>query len=441
MLRDIRGHALTGATAKALPHYEAAVRQLNLFIGDPVATVDKAIAEAPDFVMASALRAWLHLRGTEPAGISIARGALELAHGLPATAQEMGHLAAIGHLVEGRWRAASQVLEDVTIECPRDLLALQVGHQTDFFRGDSRMLRDRIARALPAWSPQVPGYHVLLGMKAFGLEETGEYAAAERAGRRAVDLEPRDAWAQHAVAHVMEMQCRHRDGIAWMMGNADGWSEENFFARHNWWHVALYHLDLGEADEALSLFDGPIYGEHSRVVLDMIDASAMLWRLNLRGVEVGDRWRPLVKAWEPLADAGNYAFNDAHAPMAFIGGGRHDLVARVLDAQKLTMRYEGDNATFTREVGHPVVRALKAFGERRYAECTELLRAVRNIAHRFGGSHAQRDVIDLTLIEAALRSGQGALAAALAAERTAMRPQSPLGRLFMARAAQLKRAA
>src|SRR5262249_30101084 len=303
MLRDIRGHALTGATAKALPHYEAAVRQLNLFIGDPVATVDKAIAEAPDFVMASALRAWLHLRGTEPAGISIARAALAMTKGLPATAQEMGHLAAIGHLVEGRWRAASQVLEDIAIECPRDLLALQVGHQTDFFRGDARMLRDRIARALPAWSPDLPGYHAVLGMHAFGLEETGHYPAAERAGRRAVDLEPRDSWAQHAVAHVMEMQCRHRDGIAWMMGNAHDWSPESFFAVHNWWHVALYHLDLGEADEALALYDGPIYGARSRASMDMVDAPALLRRRHLPRGNRGARLQPPAAAPEPPARA------------------------------------------------------------------------------------------------------------------------------------------
>src|SRR5436309_457026 len=101
MLRDIRGHVLSGATAKSLPHYEAAVRQLNLFIDDPVASVDKAIAESPHFTMAYALRAWLHLLGTEPAGLAIARGALELTQGLPATAQELGHLAAIRHLVEG----------------------------------------------------------------------------------------------------------------------------------------------------------------------------------------------------------------------------------------------------------------------------------------------------------------------------------------------------
>src|SRR5262245_39419 len=126
MLQDSRGHALSGATAASVEHYEAATRQLNLYIGDPVATVDKAIAESPDFVMAHALNAWLHLLGTEPAGLAVARTALETAQRLPATEREQGHLAAIGHLVDGRWRAASHVLENVTIEYPRDLLALQV---------------------------------------------------------------------------------------------------------------------------------------------------------------------------------------------------------------------------------------------------------------------------------------------------------------------------
>ena len=441
MLDDIRGHALSGATATSLPHFETAVRELNLFINDPVATVDKAIAESPDFVMAHALKAWLLLLGTEPAALPLARATLTTARALPANPREQGHLAAIGHLVEGHWRSASRVLEDVPIDHPRDLLALQAGHQIDFFRGDARMLRDRIARARPAWSPDVPGYHAVLGMHAFGLEETGEYAEAERLGRRAVSMEARDGWAQHAVAHVMEMQGRHSDGIAWMAANAVGWAHQSFFAVHNWWHVALYHLDLGEIDEALALFDGPIYGSRSRVILDMIDASAMLWRLSLRGVDVGNRWQAVADAWEPVAEAGLYAFNDVHAVMAFVGAGRPDWVERVLDAQLAATNEDGDNAFFTCEVGHSVARALQAFGEKRYTDCVRLLREVRNIAYRFGGSHAQRDVIDLTLIEAALRSGRAAMAKALAAERAAVRPKSPLARLFVNRAAELQRAA
>lgn len=441
MLKDCRGHQLSGATDQSLPHYEAALRELNLFINDPVASVDKAIAESPDFVMAHALRAWLHLLGTEPAGVAVARASRDAAWTLPATAQEQGHLNAINHLIEGRWHQAAQVMEDVAIENPHDLLALQVDHQLDFFRGEARMLRDRIARALPAWSNSVPGYHVMLGMHAFGLEETGDYIAAEVAGRTAVALNPRDSWAQHAVAHVMEMQGRQQEGITWMSGNTDGWSRDSFFAVHNWWHVALYHLDLGQTDEALKLFDGPIYGAKSRVTLEMIDASAMLWRMHLRGVDVGDRWQAVADAWEPVKDAGLYAFNDAHAAMAFVGAGREQALAGVIDAQKEAMQRDDDNAVFTRKVGHPVVLAIKAFGDGNYAETLWRVRDVRNIAHRFGGSHAQRDVLDLTLIEAALRSGQRPVATALASERLATRPKSPLSRLFVRRAAEMKQAA
>ncbi len=184
----------------------------------------------------------------------------------------------------------------------------------------------------------------------------------------------------------------------------------------------------------LALFDGPIYGSRSHVVLDMVDASSLLWRPFLRGIDVGDRWNDLARNWEPVAAAGNYAFNDAHAMMAFVGAGRAELASAVLDAQIGAMKDGGDNALFTREVGHPAAQAIRAFGDGDYAATARLLRPIRNIAHRFGGSHAQRDVLDLTLIEAAFRSGQKALAAALAAERIEAKPANPLARLFVNRA-------
>jgi len=189
---------------------------------------------------------------------------------------------------------------------------------------------------------------------------------------------------------------------------------------HNWWHLALYHLALDEVDEVLALFDGPIYGKSSGVVLEMIDASALLWRLHLRGIDVGGRWETLADNWAPVATARNYAFNDMHAMMAFVGAGRSRTTEAVLEAQRAAMEGADDNAAFTREVGHPATRAIKAFGDGNYAETIRLLRPVRSYAHRFGGSHAQRDVIDLTLIEAARRAGLDRLAAALLAERAGL---------------------
>jgi hypothetical protein len=424
-MKNSVGYDLSGANGQGLDALEQGLHELRCYIGDPVASVERALAASPELVMGHVLKAYLHLLGTEPAGLPVARAAHEAALALPANDRERRHLQAIGLLTDGRWREAGRALEDLSAEYPRDGLALQAGHSIDFFTGDSRMLRDRIARALPSWSRGTTGYHAVLGMYAFGLEETADYVRAEAAGRQSVELEPRDTWGQHAVAHVLEMQDRRREGIAWMRGNVEGWSRDSFLSVHNWWHLALFHLGLGEIDEVLSLYDGPIYGKASPIILEMIDASAMLWRLHLRGVDVGNRWEAVADQWTPVATAGNYAFNDVHAMMAFVGAGRSQSAGSVLEAQRAAMGGTGDNVDFTREVGYPVARAIKAFGDGNYGETVALLRPIRSYSHRYGGSHAQRDLIDLTLIEAAARAGQEKLAAALRAERAARRHGFP----------------
>jgi hypothetical protein len=243
------------------------------------------------------------------------------------------------------------------------------------------------------------------------------------------------------VAHVLEMQGRQKDGIAWMRGDTAAWSEDSFFKVHNWWHLALYHLDLGEIDQVLALYDGPIYGAPSPVAMDMLDASAMLWRLTLRGIDVGDRWNAVADRWAPMARAGIYAFNDMHAMMAFVGAGRTDLQKAVLESQAAVLKGQGDNVMFTRDVGHAAAKAIKAFGDGDYKQVIELIRPIRNRAARFGGSHAQRDVLDLTLIEAALRAGEHALAKALTAERLEVKPTSPFNRRLADRATGTAKAA
>ena len=436
-MKDAFGLAFSGATEASFSSYCRAVHELQCFIGDPVGSVDSAIAGDPGFVMAHVLKGYLFGLATERDATAVARSCHAAALPLAATTREQAHVAALGDLAGGRWHDAARILEDIAIDNPLDALALQVGHQIDFFTGNARMLRDRIGRALPAWQKGMPGYHVVLGMQAFGLEEMGDYARAEAFGRQAIEIEPRDGWAQHAVAHVMEMQSRQRDGIAWMRANPDAWSKDSFLKIHNWWHLALFHYELGETDEVLKLYDGPIYGARSNLALNMVDASAILWRLHLGGVDVGDRWQALAANWVPKAGSGHYAFNDAHAMMAFVGAGQEAPAQTLLEAQLEAMNGSDDNAAFTRDVGHPLTLAIKAFGERNYAVTVRLIRPIRSIAHRFGGSHAQRDVIDLTLIEAVLRAGDTALARALTAERQLARPDSPLSVLFSRRASNL----
>lgn len=436
-VRDNLGLHLSGSDPDSLEHYERGLGQFQCYAGDPLAAVDTALALRPDFVMAHVLRAYLHLLGTEPEGLAVARNSLEQTQALAADARERGHLAAIEALLGGQWGRAGLILEDVAIEYPQDVLALQAGHQVDFFSGHSRMLRDRIARALPRWQAGMPGYHAVLGMYAFGLEENGDYVAAEACGRRAVELQPRDGWAQHAVAHVLEMQNRQREGIVWMRGNQPNWTGDSFFQVHNWWHLALYYMDLGEIDEVLALFDGPLFGARSGLALDLVDAAALLWRLHLQGVELGARWQAVADGWAALGAVGQYAFNDAHAMMAYVGAGRVDAAAAVLEAQRQALGGMADNQRFSAEVGLPLCLALQAFGDGDYRRCVDLLRPIRSIAQRFGGSHAQRDLLDLTLLEAALRGGELALGRALAAERLQAKPHNGVARRYSQRAEEL----
>ena len=417
---------LSGATPAALGAYERALADLRCYAGDPLAHCEEALAHAPAMPMAHALKAYLHLIGTEPAGAAVALATCDAGEPQARTGAERAHLRAARLLAAGHWYAAGRVLEDISLAQPRDLLALQVGHQVDYFTGDARMLRDRVARVLPHWSREDAGYHAVLSMYAFGLEETGDYARAEQMGRAAVELEPRDGWGWHAVAHVMEMRNAPEAGIAWLRPNAETWSAGSGLAVHNWWHLALFHLELGEVDEVLRLYDAAIGGPGSQVVLDMIDQSAMLWRLQLRGIDVGDRWTALAGRWAAVAQPGLYAFNDMHAMMAFAGAGDRHGQQAILDAQAGAMQREGDNALFAREVGAPAVRAVQAFADGDFSRAADLLRGIRSRAQRFGGSHAQRDVIDLTLIAAARLARDDALMRALAWERACLRPHAAL---------------
>ncbi|MES2474098.1 MAG: tetratricopeptide repeat protein, partial [Pseudomonadota bacterium] len=350
--------------------------------------------------------------------------------------REASHAAALRHVLEGEWSAAALALNHHNIRYPHDLLALQVGHLTDFFQANARNLRDRIGRALPQWQADMPGYSFLLGMQAFGLEEAGDYARAEETGRRALELNPADCWAHHAVAHVMEMQGRPQDGIGWMIAREPHWSgDDNFFQVHNWWHRALWHLELGQVDEVLALYDGPIRQGRSMVAMDMIDASAMLWRVHLSGHDVGTRWQELAVAWDSHADGRTYPFNDWHAVMAYLGAGRHGDVQRIIAGWR-----DGDGgsdvASWGRRTALPLIEGFAAFWRGDHERAAGLLFGARFIANSFGGSHAQRDIIDWTLAEAALRGKLAALAEALAHERLALKPRSPVNHSFLARARQ-----
>jgi hypothetical protein len=206
---------------------------------------------------------------------------------------------------------------------------------------------------------------------------------------------------------------------------------------HNWWHLALFYLDRDETGQVLALYDQRIRGASTGQVLDLVDASAMLWRLWLRGVDVSRRWRDLAGVWQAHGGAGYYAFNDLHALMAYLGAGDGAAAQALIETMEAAAARDETNAMMTRDVGLPAAYALVAFVREDYGRAIALLREVRLVSHRFGGSHAQRDVLALTLLEAALREGARSLAKALAAERLALKPASAGNQWLAARAAAL----
>ncbi|WP_226704667.1 tetratricopeptide repeat protein [Microbulbifer elongatus] len=438
MIKDAQGNPLTGATTTAADLYDKGRRAFNLYSEDPFPNMEQAVIEAPEFVMGHLLQAYMYATATEPEATRVAQRILKTARKLPMSEREASHVFALEQLIAGNWHAAAEQLDFHNAHYPHDLVGIQCGHLMDFYRTNSRNLRDRIARVLPHWSAEIPGYSLLLGMYAFGLEECGEYDRAEEYGRRALDLEPFDCWAHHAVTHVLEMQGRAQEGIEWMKNREPFWADkENFFKVHNWWHRALFHLDLEEIDEATRLYDNAVRAETSSMALDLVDASALLWRLWMLGVDVASRSEEVADCWLPLADGHSYPFNDWHAVMAYLVAGHTERVNVLHKKLREQGNATNDVMRWASQTGLPLVEGFIAFARGNYAEAMQQLHGARYIFQQFGGSHAQRDIIDWTLAEAAIRSGERALAEAFANERLAQKPESPMQMATLMRATQL----
>lgn len=423
MYKDCRDIALSTQLRTSADRYDQAVELTACYRTDPLALIEKALDDDPDFVSGHCLRAALGVMGAERAAEplireSVAAGVRLAAH---ANERELSHLRAARAWLEGDFHRASSLYGQIVLDHPRDLLALQVSHLIDFYLGQQRLLRDRVAQVLGAWDLQTPGYGYVLGMLAFGLEETSMFARARATGTQALELNRQDAWAVHAVTHVFEMTGQSSAGASWLEARRPDFAPQSSFAFHNFWHLALFELAKGDVAAALRLYDEQIWPAGSRVALELVDAAALLWRLYLRGVDVGGRAVLLAETWRDPSYRGYYCFNDAHAVMALVAAGNLSEARVVVSDLEQRVAEHDSNARLTREVGLPLARALVAFGEQRFAETIEILLPVRQQAHRFGGSNAQRDLLDLTLLEASRRSGRRTLLVALESERALLR--------------------
>jgi tetratricopeptide (TPR) repeat protein len=420
MAKDQQGLELAGAPESGVA-FDRAIADYYGLTGDPVGVLKSALARDPGFALGGIAIAALYMiggfRGDHPEVVT-ALGVAEAATGR-ASERERRHLAAAKAWAKGETSRAILGWEAILIDHPTDALALRLVQDACFLLGRSAAIRDCAERVLPAWDHGNPLTSFVLGLYAFGLEETGDLKRAEDLGREALARNPRDAWATHALAHVLETAKRHEDGVAFLKSTRADWAHAHFMAHHNGWHLALFLIEQGRFDEVLADYDrftAPKLADDA--TLDRVDAASLLWRLELAGVDVGDRWAPVVDKWMAHVDDHLLAFNDLHCAFAAARSPDPDHAIRLSQSLDDYERHgSGDNREVTAEVGRRLIDGALAFAAGHYARAVESILPVRDDAVRIGGSHAQRDIVNLTLIAAAKRSGQWSLARALLAER------------------------
>ncbi len=402
--------------------FDAAIEAMLGHRAETPALLAAAIAARPDDAFGYALTGLSACLLARRETLEVARRHLALARAADADARGAAFRAALAAWAEqGDMDAAATILEARLRADPLDAAALKLAQGIRFMLGDAAGMRLAVERVLPAWDATLPLHGFILGCHAFALEECGDRRAAERIGRAAVAARPDDAWGAHAVAHVLEGEGRAREGLAWL-GAAERRLPHAPFARHLFWHRALFHLHLGQTEAALALYDARVRAERSEDFRDVANAASLLWRLAAQGVPVGARWEELADIAEARIGDHSLAFADLHHVLSLAATGRRAALGAFLTGLRgRALRDTDTQARVFATVGLATARGIAAAVGGEAAEAADLLGAVRRDLPRLGGSHAQRDLVERIAIAANLAAGRRRAGADLLAERATRR--------------------
>jgi tetratricopeptide (TPR) repeat protein len=402
----------------------------------PLAMLRSALAVDENFCLAHVFIAYIHhlvlfQRDDAKSVADHVRKALELAKAGRVNAREKKHVRALEAATQGHLRVACRMWEEILDEYPLDVLALKMVTDMYFYLGDSANIRDCIAHVYTHWEESFGGrseFGYLLGLYAFGLEETNLFRRAEEAGRKAVEIQLQDPWAIHAVAHVMEMESRTGEGIAWLEETKSGWTE-SLLSCHLWWHEALFFADLGKWDRVLQNYDEHIRGE--KHALELTDAASLLLRCQIHGVDVGDRWEAVRELWAPFLEKRQNVFNDLHGLISHAASRDFARAEALLASMRqYSTKWKEDPELTQSEVMHrvglPLGEAVVRFYEGDHAGTAERISSNRHRIVEIGGSGAQRDLFTQLMLKSAQFAGHNQRAEALAWERVRFRPASTL---------------
>jgi tetratricopeptide (TPR) repeat protein len=423
---DSRGVPVTTASREAIDQLEHAVLGMLGHRADTGQHLQAALALDPELVPALCMNAFaikcLARPDLDPAAISSVRAARAALEARGGSAREEALVCALENWCAGRPLLAAASLRHNIRAYPRDLLGPKLHHALHFILGRSAEMRAATALCVEASQAEERGYGYILGCHAFALEETGELSEAERVGRRAVELEPLDAWGAHAVAHVLESQDRALEGLRFMDATAAPFGGCNNFAGHLAWHRGLFLLQLERYGEALALYDRSIAVHLGRDYRDVCNASSLLFRLEQQGVSVGDRWQALAELARERSSDHASAFADAHYVLSLGRAGDRAAAASFAAGMRAASTRSGDAARISARVGVPVADGIVALCESRAEDAVRALAPTLRGLRELGGSNAQRDLFWYLLVEAALLSRSKELAHSLLSHRLATRP-------------------
>ena len=425
---DLWNQPASTDSREAVQAYERAVLATLEYRSSANGHVKAALEADPEFALAHCFKGYQYLLLGTQGTVAKARQAADAAKARydRLNDRERGHVAALSSWADGDVAGAAAIWQRIVRAYPHDLLALRLHHLNAFWRGRDDELTEGPAESLHAWTPDLPGYGSVLGMLAFGLEESGDRRRAEDYARQAVHHAPDDLWALHALAHVLEMDERFQEGCALIPLEEPAWDDRNPFKNHVWWHRALYAVELGRDAEVLQLYDAHLAPGERPFYLDVQNAASLLARLQFLGIDPGARWHALVDPVRALADDFNGAFTEPHKVLALAAAGELGEAERVADATLARMKRAGRRDPALAQVLDGLCRAIVAFYRGEAEDALELLGPIRGDLWRLGGSWAQRDVFEQLTIEAALKANPAIDGRALLARREVLRPNSRL---------------
>jgi tetratricopeptide (TPR) repeat protein len=417
MLKDCRGLELTTASPQTVAAFDHAIDGYVGYSADLMVRLDNLLTLDPEFGMAHCLKGYLFMMAYRADLVPAARTVSAVAwHRMSnGTTRERAHAEALDRWASGDVERAVSVWNQILQDHPHDILAFRLAHFANFWLGRPEEMLASVLTVERAWSPDLPGYTAILGCRCFAHEESGYYTEAEQAGREAVRRDPADLWAAHGVAHVLEMTGRRLEGIAWVQRLQSNWTSANNLKHHLWWHEAMYHLELGDTDRVLALYDARFRDLTSTLTagapdlyIDIQNAASMLYRLGRHRVDAGGRWEELADKAEARIGDCLSAFTLPHWMMALASTGRDAAALRMLAAMRDFSCTDGPVPRLVKEIALPVTESVLANGQGRHADAVSLMRPVVGEMYRMGGSHAQQDVLEQVFLDSALKAGADA---------------------------------